>query len=77
MCVTFFPAEAGVPQYPVFVVIKVDFSVGWEEGMGKLPCCSIKAMVNERLQTVCVVDRVETYFQVTFHVAWHFSEAEG
>lgn len=58
-CVTFFPAEVGVPQYPVFVVIKVDFSIGWEEGMGKLPRCAIKAVVNERLQTVRVVDRVE------------------
>lgn len=41
------------------MVIKMDFPVGWEEGMGKFPCCSIKAVVNERLQTVCVIDRVE------------------
>lgn len=57
--VTFFPAEPGIPQYPVFMVIKMDFPVGWEEGMGKFPCCSIKAVVNERLQTVRVIDGVE------------------
>lgn len=41
------------------MVIKMDFPVGWEEGMGKFPCCSIKAVVNERLQTVRVIDGVE------------------
>lgn len=46
---TFFPAEPGISQYPVFMVIKMDFSIGWEEGMGKFPCCSIEAVVNERL----------------------------
>lgn len=58
-CVTFFPAEPGIPQYPIFMVIKMDFPVGWEEGMGKFPCCSIKAVVNKRLQAVRVIDRVE------------------
>lgn len=41
------------------MVIKMDFPVGWEEGMGKFPCCSIKAVVNKRLQAVRVIDRVE------------------
>lgn len=58
-CVTFFPAEPGVPQYPVLMVIKMDFPVGGEEGVGKFPGCSIKAVVNERLQTVRVIDGVE------------------
>jgi len=56
---TFFPAEPRVPQYPVFVVIKMDFPIGWEEGVGKLPCGAIEAVVDERLQTVRVIDRVE------------------
>lgn len=39
----------------------MDFSVGWEEGMGKFPRCSVEAVVNERLQTVRVIDGVEAY----------------
>lgn len=42
------------------MVIKVDFSVGWEEGVGQFPCGAIEAVVGQGLQAVCVVDGVET-----------------
>lgn len=58
--VTFLPAEPGVPQDPILMVIKVDFSVGWEEGVGQFPCGAIKAVVGQGLQAVRVVDGVET-----------------
>lgn len=57
--VTFFPAEAGVPQDPVLVVIEMDFPVGREEGVGEFPGGAVEAVVDQGLQTVRVVDRVE------------------
>lgn len=42
------------------MVIKVDFSMGWEEGMGQFPRGAIEAVVGQRLQAVRVVDGVET-----------------
>lgn len=59
--VTFLPAEPGVPQDPILVVIKVDFSMGREEGVGQLPRGAIEAVVGQRLQAVRVVDGVETW----------------
>lgn len=59
-CVTFLPAEPGVPQDPILVVIKVDFPVGWEEGVGQFPRGAIEAVVGQGLQAVRVVDGVES-----------------
>lgn len=42
------------------MVIKVDFPVGREEGVGQLPRGAIEAVVGQRLQAVCVVDGIET-----------------
>lgn len=42
------------------MVIKVDFSVGWEEGVGQFPRGAIEAVVGQGLQAVRVVDGVET-----------------
>lgn len=41
------------------MVIEVDFPVGREEGVGELPGGAVEAVVDQRLQTVRVVDRVE------------------
>lgn len=42
------------------MVIKVDFSMGREEGVGQLPRGAIEAVVGQGLQAVRVVDGVET-----------------
>lgn len=60
-CVTFLPAEPGVPQDPILVVVEVDFSVGWEEGVGQFPRGAVEAVVGQGLQAVRVVDGVETW----------------
>lgn len=57
---TFLPAEPGVAQDPILVVIKVDFPVGWEEGVGQLPRGAIEAVVGQGLQAVRVVDGIKT-----------------
>ena len=58
---TLFPAEAGLSQNPELVVVKVDLSSGWQEGMGKLPIQTIEARVQWRPPAVGVVKGVEAW----------------
>ena len=58
---TLFPAEAGLSQNPELVVVKVDLSSGWQEGMCKFPIQPIKAWVQWRPPAVCVVKGVEAW----------------
>lgn len=73
----FFPAESGVSQNPVFTVIKMDLPSLWKVGMSQLPGRPIKAVMNTRLQTVCVIDTIETDLHITFLVCRDLLEVEG
>lgn len=73
---SFFPAEAHVSQNPVFMVIKVDLSCWWEEGMSQFSRYAVETMVQVGLQAVCVVDRVKADLNVCLFVSWHLPEAE-
>lgn len=52
------------------MVIKVDFPMGREEGVGQLPRGAIEAVVGQRLQAVCVVDGVETCGKSSPGIPW-------
>lgn len=59
--VTFLPAVARGAQDPVLAVVKVDATVGGEEGVGQLARGAIEAVVPRGHQAVRVVGRVEAW----------------
>lgn len=56
----FLPAKAHVSQDPVLVVIEVDLSSLWKEGMGQFSRDAVETMVQVGLEAVGVVDGVES-----------------
>lgn len=57
---TLLPAEPRLAKNPELVIVKVDFSPRWQEGVGQLAIQPIKTWVEWRPPTVCVVEGVET-----------------
>lgn len=55
----FLPAEAHIPQNPVFVIIKVDLSGRREESVCQFTCGPIETVVQVGLQTIGVIYWVE------------------
>lgn len=58
---TLFPAEAGLPEDPELVVVKVNFSPWWQEGVRQLAVQPIETRVERRPPAVRVVEGVETW----------------
>lgn len=57
---TLLPAEPGLSEDPELVIVKVDLSSWWQEGVCQLAIQSIKAWVEWRPPAVRVVKSVET-----------------
>lgn len=65
---TFLPAKAHVSQNPVLMVVEVDFASWREERVSQFSCDAVETVVQVRLQTVCVVDGVETCQERERHI---------
>lgn len=57
--VTLFPAEPGLPKDPELVVVKVDFSSWWQEGVSQLTIQPVETRVEGWPPAVSVVKGVE------------------